>query len=107
MSDKTFIAKCVHDEALLTEIDDYIDKWHETEPEAEPLHDFLGMSWEEYAMWVAEPEILPYIVTAHSQKISLVAVLEKDRAQPAAKGVSTVAAKRVFNLLKDHGKLHP
>jgi hypothetical protein len=33
------------------EMDDLIDKWHESEGN-QPLHEFLGMTWEQYAHWV-------------------------------------------------------
>ena len=61
-----FIEKCVQGRALLDDIDDFIDKWHEGEND-EPLHKFLGMTESEYSLWVADPEILPFIITAHQQ----------------------------------------
>lgn len=30
---------------------DLIDKWHDTD-QSQPLHEFLGMTWDEYAAWV-------------------------------------------------------
>ena len=39
-------------------IDDAIDRWHNGASKA-PLHEFLGMTWEEYARWAEtgkEPE---------------------------------------------------
>jgi hypothetical protein len=32
-------------------IDDYIDRWHQTET-VEPLHESLGFTREEYAAWL-------------------------------------------------------
>ena len=61
-----FIEKCVQGCVLLDDIDDFIDEWHEGEND-EPLHKFLGMTESEYALWVADPEILPFIITAHRQ----------------------------------------
>ncbi len=39
-------------------IDDFIDSWHEGAGPLLKLHNFLGMTWEEYSIWV-ENSILP------------------------------------------------
>jgi hypothetical protein len=61
-----FIDDCIHGRALVDDVDDYVDRWHETESDA-PLHDYLGMSESEYSLWVAEASALPFIVVAHQQ----------------------------------------
>ncbi len=61
-----FIEDCISGDALLSEIDDYIDKWHDGNSKL-PLHDFLGMTLKEYTAFVADEEILPLIVTAHRE----------------------------------------
>ncbi|WP_301123533.1 hypothetical protein [Mycolicibacterium fortuitum] len=36
------------------ELDVLVAEWHNTEPEdgySTPLHEFLGMTWDEYAEW--------------------------------------------------------
>jgi len=42
---------------LLEAIDDEIDKWHSPEHDDDDskLHEFLGMSWEEYKFFVEKP----------------------------------------------------
>ena len=64
-----FIEKCLSGQALLDEIDDYIDQWHTGNSDV-PLHTYLGMSWEEYAAWIKLPDNLTYIVAAHKFNIS-------------------------------------
>ena len=76
MSDKPFILKCIEGDALLTDIDDFIDEWHEIEPQTGTLHDFLGMTWEEYSLWVADPDVLPHVVTAHKEDVPLGELLD-------------------------------
>jgi hypothetical protein len=71
---KGFIDLCMKGEYLLEDIDDFIDEWHEGEFEEE-LHDFLGMSREEYALWAAKPHILPYIVKARMQHLDIQDIL--------------------------------
>ena len=63
-----FISKS---EFLLEDIDDFIDKWHDGDFEEE-LHEFLGMSWKEYSLWLSNPYILPYIVKARMENKALV-----------------------------------
>lgn len=36
------------------EIDRKIAEWHDGDSEL-PLHEYLGMSWESYSAWVADP----------------------------------------------------
>lgn len=36
------------------EIDDFVEKWHEDENTTQELHEYLGMSWEEYSAWVTK-----------------------------------------------------
>ena len=45
-----------HDTILVPkdEIDDFVEKWHEDENTTQELHEYLGMSWEEYSAWVTK-----------------------------------------------------
>ena len=36
----------------MTDLDDLIEEWHNTEGDGIPLHEFLGMTWDEYKRWV-------------------------------------------------------
>lgn len=107
MSDKSFIAKCIEGEALLSDIDDYIDEWHDIAPQNETLHDFLGMTWEEYSLWLADPDVLPYIVTAHRGNVSLEELLEEHyySLPLAARAGNAITSKNIMQWLKEHGKL--
>lgn len=72
----SFISRCLRGEVLATEIDDFIDAWHDGDSDA-PLHTFLGMTRNEYGLWVADPEILPFIIIAHRDKKNIADVLEE------------------------------
>ena len=39
-------------------VDDMVDVWHTTETGVE-LHEWLGMTWDEYAAWARHPSNLP------------------------------------------------
>ena len=65
MSDETatFVEDCLAGRALPAEIDDHVERWHESDSSL-GLHEFLGMTQEEYAWWVERPETLPAILDA-------------------------------------------
>ena len=48
---------------LMREIDEYVAQWHRLKPNL-PLHEYLGMTWDEYAAWVDDPDIISAIITA-------------------------------------------
>lgn len=61
MSD--FVTDCLNGDAFLTEIDNYIDAWHESDDDI-PIHTFLGMNKKEYALFVEDETYLGYIIAA-------------------------------------------
>ncbi len=52
---QTFVEAVLAGDAMLGDIDDFIDAWHAS-PEDVGLAEFLGMTEEEYARWVEQPE---------------------------------------------------
>lgn len=64
-----FIQNCLSGDALLNEIDNYIDKWHDGDSEL-PLHTYLGMTWNEYAVWIESPAQLSFIIASHKPTVS-------------------------------------
>lgn len=50
-------------EVMADEIEDFVGYWHDSESDEE-LHDFLGLTWEEYSLWVSDPEYVNLIITA-------------------------------------------
>lgn len=82
-SGDSFIEKCLRGEVLMEKIDDFVNEWHEGKSDIE-LHNFLGMTWEEYSLWVADPAILPFIVIAHKANCDLRAILEDLETLPLA-----------------------
>ena len=64
----TFVDDVLAGRAVIADIDDYIDRWHDA-PEgslvaATELYDYLGMSWDEYRLWGERPESLRFILSA-------------------------------------------
>ena len=64
----TFVESYLKGIAKVTEIDDYVDYWHEY-PNKEKLHDFLGLTWEEYGDWATSPSSLSTILSTKNKKL--------------------------------------
>ena len=59
----SFMKMCLSGEALPDEIDDFVDRWHESDGDLS-IHEFLGMTREEYLDWVKDPDVLARILDA-------------------------------------------
>lgn len=43
----------------MAEIDDYISEWHNTSDGSQTLHEFLGLTWEDYGYWIQHNALPP------------------------------------------------
>jgi hypothetical protein len=67
-NDRTFMSLVLDGYRLPEEIDDFVDEWHEGNGEI-PLHEFLGMTPEEYGLWIQGGQFLNLIIAArHARK---------------------------------------
>lgn len=101
----SFIKKCVRGEALLEDIDDFVEAWHKGESKLS-LKRFLGMTDSEYSLWVADPDVLPFIVTAHKQNRNLADLLEEEKVgelSMAARTDGPEKARKLLEWLKHEG----
>jgi hypothetical protein len=58
------------------DIDDFIDAWHESDTsEKRPLAEFLGMTEDEYTVWLASRKALPLIAAARHERRTLTDVV--------------------------------
>ena len=62
----SFVDLCGRGDVSPDQIDDFVEQWH-VGGSGLSLHEFLGMSWEEYSAWVLNPGLLPRIVAAHRE----------------------------------------
>lgn len=101
MFDTDFITACVNGRSHLRKIDDYIDAWHEGKAGQNlELHEFLGMTAEEYAIWVERPEVLSFIVIAHRLHKPVAEVIVEAEHQPmAARAASASEARQLHDWL--------
>ena len=103
-SHTTFMAACLQGEALLDEIDDYVERWHEGG--AGELHDYLGLTDEEFGLWVEQPSALAWIVAGRRRHVSVATLLAEEQAQPvAARAANADEAVRVFDWLRRNNRL--
>ena len=63
MSEANFMGLALNGRVVSDEIDDFVAAWHASD-DPQPLHEFLGMSWEEYQLWVSDPAYLNIILAA-------------------------------------------
>src|SRR5260221_7521576 len=69
-SQGTFLDLCIAGTLRSNEIDDFIDEWHEA-PRGRELADHLGMTRDEYSLWLRVPDALAYIVKARREMTPL------------------------------------
>jgi hypothetical protein len=52
-------------QALNERLDEQVEEWHHGEGGAMPLHQYLGMTWEQYAFWTENGDIPPEFHLLH------------------------------------------
>jgi len=67
----TFVDLCLNGDVDIIDIDDFIDEWHDSAEDGIALHDYLGLSEGEYALYVEKPTSLPYLISAHRFNVPL------------------------------------
>jgi len=99
----SFIQQCLEGKALIDDIDDFIDLWHESDSDL-PLHQFLGMTRPEYSLWVADPNVLPHIINAHKQGRDVSDILEEiSSLRLAARSDGPHKAEKLMRWLRSEG----
>ena len=94
------------EECDLTRIDDEIDAWHEADTTV-PLHEWLGLTPDEYQLYVEKPASIRIILAARRHKRSLKELLSaKDSTSLiAARGASAAEVTELRKWLKATGRL--
>lgn len=109
-SQSTYMDLLLSGEVLALDIDDFVDRWHDapegSEIAAQSLGDFLGMTCDEYQLWVERPESLRFIAAAHKRHQPVGVVLkEKAGLMLAARGSSESEARELLNWLIERGRV--
>ncbi len=88
-----------------TDADEFVDRWHHSDSE-QPLHDYLGLTWDEYALWTEKPQTLRLIIASHELGEPLDRLLERtDEPAVLARGLTPTDAHAVRTWLERTGRL--
>ena len=102
--EQPFLQLAARGEVLLDEIDDFIGAWHRDQP-AISLVAYLGMTDDEYALWIVEPDMLPHIVRARHLGEPLPEVINDNYSELriAARSADAALAARLGRWLQQRG----
>ncbi|MFB6860487.1 hypothetical protein ACFCZQ_09320 [Streptomyces virginiae] len=107
MSKSKFVEDALGGAVGPNDIDSYIDAWHDGEGAELELHEFLGMTWDEYRLWVEKPVTLRYILSARRNGRTVSEELAKNTGGVAlaARAESAKEAESVLSWLRKTGRL--
>jgi hypothetical protein len=94
---KTFVEKCLAGTALCSDIDEFVDEWHEGNGPGS-LRAYLGFTKEEYALWVEKPQSLNVILFARARDLTLHDAVEKCANHSVAPRAASVRQAREIRL---------
>jgi len=102
----TFIDLYLNGQVLPEDIDDYIDSWH-ADPRGQQIYEFLGMSEQEYSLWLRDPDALPHIARARRERKPLEEVISSalNEMPIAARSSDVIKVQRLKHWLEEHGKI--
>jgi hypothetical protein len=118
MSERTtFVDACLQGDALLLDVDDWVDRWHDASGapngQTESLGDYLGLTQLEYSTWVERPESLRFAIAAHRGRAAGQSITSDEVAEisgvaaAAARAGNDVEAAGVVHWLRQTGRLSP
>lgn len=100
-----FVDLCMRGEALADEIDNYVDVWHEGGTGVS-LPEFLGLTRDEYALWVERPEALNFVLDTRRRNRSLEDVHSTSEAyELAVLSLAPQEAESLVGWLKQTGRV--
>lgn len=100
-----FMDACLSGDALLEEIEDYVDEWHESDS-TEELYEYLGLAKEEYAIWVENDATLKIIFHARKIGIPIEKFIRQDQGQRlVARSASAREAEQIKEWLQRTGRI--
>jgi len=97
-----FIQHCINGDALLEDVDDFVDAWHESDSEL-GLAEYLGMTKEEYHIWLNEPDILAIIVKARRDNKDSASLMNEEVYSMAARSGDVVQSEKLKTWLIKEG----
>jgi hypothetical protein len=101
-----FIELYLDGKVLPEDIDDYVDKWHAS-PGGREIYEFLGMSEEEYSLWLRDPDVLPHIARARRENKPLAQIIgtAQEEMPIAARSSDATKVRQLRHWLEQQGKI--
>ncbi len=101
-----FVARCLRGEAFAHDIESEVERWH-TSTASLDLATFLGLSDDEYAIWVEKPAMLEVILMARKQDMTLPESLGfiRNEFRAAARVGSESEAEALYEWLEHTGRI--
>lgn len=99
-----FLQSYLNGDVCAEDIDDYVDAWH-AKPGRKKIFEFLGMTSEEYSLWLCDPDSLPDIARARRANSSLVGIVRD--ALVALRTTGKPREKHLRQWLAQHTEAHP
>ncbi|WP_328525624.1 hypothetical protein [Kribbella sp. NBC_00359] len=104
----TFVDAVLDGRALPEDIDDFIETWHESPDAPDSVSKFLGLTPDEYALWVEHPESLRFVFAARKHRRSVSEIRDvATAAAAAARAENDGEAKKLLAWLKQTGRYVP
>jgi hypothetical protein len=96
-----FMSLVMKGDEILDAIDDYVEAWHQSTSDIQ-LHEFLGMTTEEYDFYCENPTQLKLVVSSREDKIPLNQLVEsvKDEYALSARGKLSGNKAKILEWLK-------
>ncbi|EHK82135.1 hypothetical protein [Rhodococcus pyridinivorans] len=109
---ETFVDVVMSGRAFPEDIEDWVDHWHDADGapwgKEIPLHVYLGMAPDEYALWVEQPDSLRFIIASHVQDVPVSDLLvSQDDYALAARAEAHEDANQVLLWLVKTGRVSP
>jgi hypothetical protein len=80
------------------DLDDWVERWHDGDSKLE-LHEYLGMTWEEYGLHVRLSDVLPELIELRRTPDPKAMAALEERAQLAWAGIGA-------QIMRDVGRLN-
>jgi len=105
----SFMERCLAGQVLQPNatIDDEIDRWHENDGFGVELHDWLGMTWDEFRLWGEQPVALRAILAARrtGRPLPEMLTMAQGASALAARGVAAEELATIQQWLRRNGRI--